>query len=173
MVAEARHSIIIESPYFVVSSHLDKAFDQALARGVKIVILTNSLATTDQTLVYGGYANQKRRLLRQGVELWEYAGPDHLHAKSAIIDDRLSIIGSYNFDHRSEHLNTETAILSCDPCVAVCLAAAMAVHFANSWHIGPDGTPVDSPIKHPGADAEQLRKLRWSRLVAPVVRRHL
>jgi phosphatidylserine/phosphatidylglycerophosphate/cardiolipin synthase-like enzyme len=173
LVANARSSIILESPYLVISDHLDEALAQAQSRGVHVVILTNSLASTDQILVYGGYQNQKKWLLARGIEIWEFAGPKHLHAKSALIDGCVSIIGSYNFDHRSEHLNTETAVVTCDPCVADDLIASMAENFGNSWQIGPDGKPLHSNQRHPGADKRKLSQLHGARLIAPLIKRHL
>jgi cardiolipin synthase C len=172
-VANARDSIILESPYLLVSNHLDEALAQAQARGVHVVILTNSLASTDQVLVYAGYSNQKKKLLARGIEIWEFAGPKHLHAKSALIDGCVSIIGSYNFDPRSEHLNTETAVVSCDPGVADQLIASMAENFGNSWQIGPDGKPINSKVRHPGADKKKLSQLHGARIIASIIKRHL
>jgi len=173
LVANARHSIILESPYLFVSRDLDDALAQAQCRGVHVVILTNSLATTDQMMVYAGYSNQKKKLLARGIELWEFAGPDHFHAKAALIDGCISVIGSYNFDPRSEHLNTETAVVTCHPSVAADLSASMAKHFANAWRIGADGRPIGASSRHPGADDSKIRQLRATRLVAPLIQRHL
>ena len=173
LFAGAQESIIVESPYLVFSHKLDAAIAEAQARGVEVVVLTNSLASTDQTLVYAGYANQKRRLLARGVEFWEYAGPDHFHAKSALVDGCLSMIGSYNFDPRSERLNTETAIASSDACVADALIESMAEHFANAWQIGPDGQPLGANVRHPGAPPQKIRQYRAARLLAPLIKRHL
>jgi putative cardiolipin synthase len=173
LFAGAQESIILESPYLVFSKHLDDALAAAQSRGVQVVILTNSLASTDQTLVYAGYANQKKRLLARGIEFWEYAGPKHFHAKTALIDGRISVIGSYNFDPRSEHLNTETAVLTCDPCVADALVDSMAEHFENAWEIGRDGRPIGADERHPGSGARRVMQLRAARLVAPLIKRHL
>jgi phosphatidylserine/phosphatidylglycerophosphate/cardiolipin synthase-like enzyme len=169
----AEHSIILESPYLVFSDHLKKALTRAQARGVDVVILTNSLASTDQQLVYAQYENQKREMIRRGVEFWEFAGPSHLHAKSILVDGYISVIGSYNFDPRSEHLNTETSIISCDEGLASALIDSMAEHFARSWQIGPDGRPLDADSRHPGASAWDVHRLRALRLVTPIIKRHL
>ncbi|MBA3482902.1 MAG: phospholipase D family protein [Pirellulales bacterium] len=173
LVAGAQESIILESPYLVISRHLDQALTQAQARGVQVVILTNSLASTDQLMVYAGYSNQRKRLLARGVEVWEFAGCDHFHAKSALIDGCIAVIGSYNFDPRSEHLNTETAVVARDPYVAKQLLEAMDTHFANAWRIGPDGNPIGSDQRHPRASDKRIQQLRAARLLAPLIRRHL
>lgn len=171
--ATAQESIVIESPYLLISRTFDAALAEAQARGVQVIILTNSLASTDQMLVYACYSNQRSRLLARGVEIWEFAGPEHFHAKSALVDGCISIIGSYNFDPRSEYLNTETAVMSCDPCVADALIGSMAEHFACAWRIGPDGKPLGADCKHPGAGWGRIMKLRCDRLVAPLIKRHL
>ncbi|MBA3485255.1 MAG: phospholipase D family protein [Pirellulales bacterium] len=173
LVAGAQESIILESPYLVISRHLDQALTQAQSRGVQVVILTNSLASTDQLMVYAGYSNQRKRLLARRVEVWEFAGCDHFHAKSALIDGCIAVIGSYNFDPRSEHLNTETAVVARDPYVADQLLDSMDAHFANSWRIGPDGNPIGADERHPRAGEKKIHQLRAARLLAPLIRRHL
>ena len=61
--AGARESIVMTTPYLVVSDEFESVLADARARGVRVVILTNSLASTDQILAYGGYANQHDRSL--------------------------------------------------------------------------------------------------------------
>jgi putative cardiolipin synthase len=173
LVAYAQNSIILESPYLVISPDLEAALALAQARGVCVVILTNSLASTDQILAFGGYANQKQKLLARGIQLWEFAGPDHLHAKSLLIDGQFSVIGSYNFDPRAERLDTETAIVAWDPIVAADLSESMAEHFANAWRIGSDGKPVHAYSRHPGADKSTICKLHGARLVALLIKQQL
>jgi phosphatidylserine/phosphatidylglycerophosphate/cardiolipin synthase-like enzyme len=173
LIGNARESIILESPYLLVSDKLSKALAQAQSHGAEIVILTNSLNSTDQLLVYAGYSNQKKKLLERGIELWEFRGPDHLHAKSALIDGCISIIGSYNFDPRSEHLNTEVAVVVCDPCFADDLFDSLSTLFSQAWQVGADGKCVGSSIKHPGAERSKLFTLRCARLAALALKRQL
>ena len=68
--------------------------------------------------VAAAYDNQKNMLSGMGVELYEYLGPDYLHAKSAIFDDSLSLIGSFNMDPRSAYINTELVFVIEDKIVA-------------------------------------------------------
>jgi phosphatidylserine/phosphatidylglycerophosphate/cardiolipin synthase-like enzyme len=173
LVSCAQNSIILESPYLVISPDLEGALARAQARGARVTILTNSLASTDQIITYGGYSNQKRKLLARGIQLWEFAGPHHLHAKSALIDGHFAVIGSYNFDPRAERLDTETAVVAWGADVAADLDASMAAHFANAWPIAADGKPVHSPVKHPGASRVSIGKLHGFRLIAPLVKRNL
>ena len=95
--------------------------------GVRTRLLTNSLAANDVLPVHAGYVKHRRRLLRSGVELYEFrrqavgsrsdiqlsGGPSDasLHAKVAVFDRRVTWVGSFNLDPRSALLNTELAIV--------------------------------------------------------------
>jgi len=102
------------------------------ARGVKVRVLTNSLASTDVTAVHAGYQQYRRALLEAGVELHELkptAAPDaqasaggakralsgssraSLHAKVMIFDRRTLFVGSMNLDPRSVFTNTEIGVV--------------------------------------------------------------
>jgi putative cardiolipin synthase len=119
---------VIQSPYLVMSDNAKALFRAAVARGVKVRILTNSLASTDNLQAFSGYRNQRKQLLKMGLDIREYkpdpanrselmsrANPPAvppvfaLHAKSMVVDGRIACIGTFNFDPRSENLNTEVA----------------------------------------------------------------
>ena len=105
----ARESVIVESPYLVPTRGLREGLRRAIARGVRVRILTNSLASTDNLWPQAGYVGDKDDLVKSGVELWEYVGPECLHSKNAVIDGETVIVGSYNLDPRSQRLNRELA----------------------------------------------------------------
>lgn len=139
----AQDSILIETPYCVPTSGFYREVDAARKRGVKsIQIVTNSLASNDSILSQIGYEASKNRMIRHGIALWEFKGPDLLHAKSAVIDGNCAIIGSFNLDPRSEHLNTETAVALNNPHIARRLTDVINRHKKNSWQIGRDGKPI-------------------------------
>ncbi|TNL13362.1 hypothetical protein CYD30_03790 [Kosakonia cowanii] len=118
--------IDIISAYFVPGRAGVALLLQLARKGVKIAILTNSLAANDVTVVHAGYARWRKKLLRHGIELYELKptrgeAPIHpvhdrgltgnsgssLHAKTFSIDGEKVFIGSFNFDPRSAVLNTE------------------------------------------------------------------
>ncbi|MCA1925142.1 MAG: phospholipase D family protein [Thiobacillus sp.] len=130
LVAGAKDSILIQSPYLVLSDPARALFKTALARGVKVRILTNSLASTDNLQAFSGYRKQRRELLKMGLDIREYkpdpanralllsrANPPAapplfaLHAKSMVVDGKIAFIGTFNFDPRSENLNTEVGAI--------------------------------------------------------------
>jgi len=127
MVEAAEKEVILISPYFIPSERGIGVLSALARRGVRVRILTNSLASTDVPVVHAGYARVRNRLLAAGVELFEMRPnePPHagrrwrpgassgasLHAKAVMIDQRRVLIGSMNLDPRSRMLNTEVAVL--------------------------------------------------------------
>ena len=126
VVRSASEEVVVVSPYFVPGDEGVQAMRALRARGVRLRLVTNSLAATDAPLVHVGYAHYREAMLRLGVEVREI-GPGlvrqhsrfggfgrslgRLHAKVAVIDRRLVFVGSMNFDNRSEHRNTEIGVL--------------------------------------------------------------
>ena len=122
-IGAARREVLIASPYFVPGRRGAKLLASLVRRGVRVVVVTNSLAATDVLAVHGGYARRRRRLLRAGVELRELkrggqegasllgsGGNASLHTKAFCVDGELAFVGSFNFDPRSAHLNTEMGV---------------------------------------------------------------
>ncbi len=102
-------------------------------KGVKLQVLTNSLAATDESIVHAGYSRYREDMLRMGVDLYELSRsrlkvnnrPFHfgsslgrLHAKVVVIDKHLSFIGSANLDPRSASVNTELGAIIESPALA-------------------------------------------------------
>lgn len=119
---------LIFSPYFVPGKPGAKALGDLSKSGVRVRILTNSLASTDVGIVHAGYAKYRKALLRDGVELYEMnmelnkeqrkgkkgihgSSKASLHAKSFILDRAQIFVGSLNFDPRSIVENTEIGIM--------------------------------------------------------------
>ena len=169
----AESSLVIESPYLVPSRAFKKGLARALDRGVRVRILTNSLATTDNLLPQAGYAGQKKKLVRTGVELWEYTGFECLHSKAAVIDGRIVIVGSFNLDPRSEHLNTELAIVLRHPEQAAALLRVMDAHLEHAVRIDRKGRPEGADRRYPGVSRWKVCKLRLFRIIAPFIKRQL
>lgn len=101
---------------------------QLAERGVRVRILTNSLASNDVGLVHSGYAKYRKALLRGGVGLYEMnknltreqrkkkkgrggSSTASLHAKSFVFDPQRVFIGSLNLDPRAVVHNTEIGVV--------------------------------------------------------------
>ena len=119
-VAVATSELIIISPYFVPQKEGVEFFGDMVRKGVRVVIISNSLASTNHSSVHAVYARYRKPLLKQGVELYELrphvASSDSttkltLHSKVATIDRTRLFVGSFNLDPRSLYLNTEMGMM--------------------------------------------------------------
>jgi phosphatidylserine/phosphatidylglycerophosphate/cardiolipin synthase-like enzyme len=173
LLAGARESVLVESPYLILSRALRRSLFDAVDRGVRVRILTNSLATTDNLWAQAGYVGHRREIVAAGIELWEYSGPECLHGKAAVIDGRTVVVGSYNLDPRSEHLNSETALVAEDETLAAELAGVFEAHLAHAWRIDERGWPEGHDTPYPNVSRAKRCKLRWMRLLVPLVRGQL
>ncbi len=114
-IHRARERIDIANSYFVPDRSVRSALFQAVARGVRVRVLVPS--KSDVAVVHYAVEALFDTLLRHGVEIRALPG-GMLHAKTAIIDDRFTTIGSYNLDERSWHKNLEVNLAVEDPAFA-------------------------------------------------------
>ncbi len=238
LIAAARQEVMLQTPYLVLSRPAQAIFRQLrqLAQPPRVVVSTNSLAATDNPIVYALSYKYKRRNLRElGFDIFEYKpfpldapvdyanllpapqdegtaavpgprrnrliggsaagsnargsgsdGPRRpqrddsnrvdrrllrtetrpsflstrpanrplpvtrqgarmgLHAKSLVVDGRYGVIGTHNFDPRSENYNTEGAVVIDDPAFARELAESIRrdIDPDNSWTVAPRQKPV-------------------------------
>ena len=131
--AKARHEVWLASPYLVPGPEALEGMRANVQRGVRIRLVTNSLAATDEPVVHTGYRRYRDNMLRAGVEIFELhpdvsrqmLPPDvaagtvlRLHTKAGVQDGEFLFIGSVNFDPRSAELNTEFGLLIRSPAMA-------------------------------------------------------
>ena len=134
-IRAATREFILVSPYFVPGQAGADALCELSRKGVKVRILTNSLASNDVAAVHAGYMRHRKQLVRSGVQLYELneqlkdlertlftwlpgLSKSSLHAKTMAIDGAIMFVGSFNFDQRSLFLNDEIGILFHEPTVA-------------------------------------------------------
>ncbi|MGI9271925.1 MAG: phospholipase D-like domain-containing protein [Woeseiaceae bacterium] len=182
-VKEAKHSILLQSPYLILPDGGIELFESLIRRGVRIRISTNSLASTDNIPAFAGYHGQRSDLLEVGVELFEFKpypkdrrtlierypslAAHHpifsLHAKSMVIDDKTIFIGTFNLDPRSANLNTEVGVLVNSYELARQLTESIERDIApgNSWQSTTEFTP-DSVV------SRGKRFRMWMNKLAPV-----
>lgn len=104
MVQKADSYIYIQTPYFIPPSSLLENLRTAIASGVKVKIMIPN--KPDHMFVYWATSYYAGELLKEGAEIFIYEG-GFLHAKTIVIDDEVSTIGSTNMDIRSASLNFE------------------------------------------------------------------
>jgi putative cardiolipin synthase len=120
----ATREIIIVTPYFVPRPAGIEWIRKITGKGIQLVIVTNSLASTNHVAVHSGYARYRRQVLEAGAKLYEIkvdppGGSINrrderdrvtLHTKAVLIDRDELFVGSLNFDPRSIVINTEVGL---------------------------------------------------------------
>ncbi len=153
LAREVQHDLLIENPYFLPSELMLKRMREMAGRGVNVRILTNSLASTDVTIVQAAYGKYRDTILNSDVRLFELR-PDaeskklyvaapvlasklSLHAKVVVFDKEKVFVGTLNLDPRSIILNTEVGILVHSPELARKVIEDLEIDFQakNSWRL--------------------------------------
>jgi cardiolipin synthase C len=169
LVENAKSNIVIQSPYLVMSDEAINLFNRALQRGVRVRINTNSLAATDNLAAFSGYRNQRDDLIKMGIEIYEFKPNSNvskrlmrsktvnlktspifaIHAKTMVIDESTVYIGTFNFDPRSENLNTEVGVIANQPDLAKTVQEAIMTDMLpeNSWNATSDNADQFAPFK--------------------------
>ncbi len=132
LMGEAKSNLLIVSPYFVPGERMLAQLAAIRQKGVRIRVLTNSLASNDAPAAHVGYARYRRQLLAMGIDIYEMRAEQEgtlssfgglgstgsangsrasLHSKIVVLDDLLLVIGSMNLDLRSQLQNSEVALV--------------------------------------------------------------
>lgn len=159
-IKDVKHTLLIDSPYLVITERLKKIFQELIDRGVYIRILTNSARATDGVFPQAAYLNDRAELASMGIDLYEYYSDDSFHAKSMVIDDEIAIVGSFNLDPRSERLNTETIAVIHKTKVASLLKKSMDYSLETSYKIDEYGNPIGYNENLPGISKTKKFVLR-------------
>ena len=130
ILRQAENSTYLFTPYFIPGKNGVEFLRQLVDRGVRVVLVTNSLATNNHTAVHSAWSRYRKDLLEAGVEVWEaradaatITAPDGstsmekltLHTKGILMDSRWLFVGSLNLDPRSTDINTEMGLLIDSP----------------------------------------------------------
>jgi putative cardiolipin synthase len=156
LVASAQREVLISSPYFIPDADFRELIGTLVARGVRVAIVTNSLATNNHVVAHTGYKQWRRDVLRAGAELYELrvdaaalsqyvTAPTMsralgLHTKAVVVDGMRAFIGSPNVDPRSMQLNTEIGVATDSEQLARELAALLERDMTpeNAWRVTMD-----------------------------------
>jgi len=133
LLASARESISITTPYFLPDRSLMKELCRAVDRGLRVRILVpgrKSDHMVTRSTSRAGYGE----LLKAGAEVYEYQ-PSMIHAKVLCIDNLWVVVGSTNFDNRSFGINDEVNLALRDENIAMRFENDMAFDLEQSRRI--------------------------------------
>jgi putative cardiolipin synthase len=155
MLTSARQEVCLSTPWMVDTPRMRAALTDCLKRGVKLHILTNGLGGCQDFVVFASHERACAKWVRAGAVVRCLPGPDSLHTKALVVDDRIGAVGTFNIDPRSERLNTESLVVIDDARFAKRLHEVMlrqaetALRFEpGAWsQAGERGAPLDRRAK--------------------------
>lgn len=152
---ETKKSIYISAAYFVPGKNGTANLINGAKNGIDINILTNSLSSTDATVVYSGWDRYRDDLIKNGIKVYEFRNEGYkvynrhnsgasLHSKTIVVDDKISWIGSFNLDGRSAIYNTEVIAAFFNVDFAKILRQAMEQDMSEyiSWRLYDDNGKI-------------------------------
>ena len=147
----ARQSVFLQSPYVVLDSALETLLTELGQMGIEYQILTKSLASSPNLPAFAAYLGDREKILSTGAQVWEYQSRHAIHAKTYVIDGRMTVIGSYNLDPRSAYIDTELMLAIDSRDFAAHLRQVQAGYQAQSLELGADGAylPGQGPAEVP------------------------
>jgi cardiolipin synthase len=153
LIACARQSINIHTPYFLPDRNLRRAFIETATRGVRVRVVVPG-PRTDQRLVRLASRRLYGELLEKGVRIFEYQ-TGMTHAKVMTIDDHWAIVGTTNIDNRSFEHNDEVNVAFRDRDVSARLRQDFEADLANSREV-----TYDAWLRRPVLE-KALKPLTW------------
>lgn len=137
MAMHAREAVVLQTPYITGNSTILKAFRQ-ISEKSDFSVLTNSAASTPNFPAFSNYYSQRRKFIATGAQIYEYQSSHSIHGKAMVVDGRLGVIGSFNMDDRSMHLDTEIMLVVDCEAFAGTLSAAIGTYQAQSLRVNSE-----------------------------------
>jgi putative cardiolipin synthase len=184
-LAERQHKeLIITTPYLIPVKGFLEDLKQLSSEGVKVKIITASMASNNHTLAHSHYKKYRRRILATGAELYEFRAQPaaeirdvsdvppvqskfiSLHIKALVGDRKRCFIGSLNLDPRAIEINTENGLYI----QSVALCGKIAQQFDNlmgpdnSWHVFVDENNYLTWKSSSGTVLSQPARSFWQRI---------
>ena len=143
LLKNAKNRVKIHTPYIICNDMMYNTWEEIAENVSDFSIMTNSVANNGNPFGAADYAKNRNRILSTGINIWEYEGGYSYHGKSILIDDDLSVIGSFNMDMRSAYLDTELMLVIRSKDINKQLEEGMMEYERVSRQVLEDGTYRD------------------------------
>lgn len=111
LMKNASKRVYIQTPYAVLNKDMYDDLELIQRKVPEVKILLNSRAVGDNFVASSDYTINKKKILKTKIMIYEFQGDHSMHNKSMLIDNNISVIGSYNLDIRSTYLDTEVMLV--------------------------------------------------------------
>lgn len=111
LMKTAEEEVVFHTPYIICNDWMLQQLQQVCDQVENVRMMTNSVANNGNPFGAMDYERNKGKILDTGVQILEYDGGVSYHGKCFTMDDRLSAVGSFNWDMRSAYLDTELMLV--------------------------------------------------------------
>ena len=167
LMKQAKEQVVFHTPYIVCNDWMLERLREVCSGTAEVQMMTNSIANNGNPFGAMDYKKNKGRILGTGVQIMEYDGGISYHGKCFVIDDRLSAIGSFNWDMRSAYLDTELMLVIDSEPVNEALREAMGQYEKDALRV-IDEKNHDLPEGREPQKISRQRDLRI-RVLGPLV----
>lgn len=158
LIDSAEDSVKLHTPYIICNDMMYDTLKDAAA-GKDVTVMTNSVANNGNSFGAADLEKNRDRMLDTGVTLLEYDGGVSYHGKSMVIDDDISVVGSFNMDMRSAYLDTELMLVIKSDELNAQLRGIMSEYEKSAVTALPDGG-YDNPGNVVPQEITTTRKVR-------------
>ena len=144
LMEQADSQVKIHTPYIICNEYMYDGLKKVCDSVENVSLMTNSVGNNGNPFGSADYYAHKDKVLGTGLEVWEYEGGYSYHGKSVLIDDNISVVGSFNIDMRSAYLDTELMLVIDSPEINRQLGTAMEEYEHSARKANADGT-YDNP----------------------------
>lgn len=142
LMMSGNESIMVQTPYIICDESMYSALEAVCRCVDSVTIITNAAESGANPWGCSDYLNQKNSILDTGVTIHEWSGQQSAHTKTILIDDQVSVIGSFNLDARSTYLDTEIMLVIRSSDLNTELRSQIKEMESESKQIYPDGTVI-------------------------------
>ena len=135
--------ITVYTPYIICGKEMYADLTALCKKTDLVEIITNDVASGANPWGCTDYLNQKKKIWATGVRVYEYLGEHSSHSKAVLIDDRMSIVGSYNMDMRSTYQDTELMLAVDSPELNAVIRKEAEANKTYSRYMTPEGTYIN------------------------------
>lgn len=145
LMQKGEQNIVLQTPYMICNQAMYNALKK-VTDNVQVQVITNAPQSGANPWGCADYLNHRDDILETGVDICEWNGSFSMHTKTILIDDRISIIGSFNWDMRSAYLDTEMMLLIDCPALNAILRDEAQQMMYEGKTISPDGVTVTGEL---------------------------
>ncbi len=173
LMKNADSRVKIHTPYIICNNYMYDSLKEVCDNVDNVTLMTNSVGNNGNPFGAADYYTYKDKILDTGLEVWEYEGGYSYHGKSVLIDDDISIVGSFNMDMRSAYLDTELMLVIDSKEINKMLSDAMDSYEKVSRKANKDGSYYNpynvTPIEITDKNKRRIKLIKtfigWSRFL--------